>query len=62
MVTCDNRNCEHNQNKICQLKDISIVDVTCVSRRKKETGINYQSLMKNSEPTGRKRNGKWVSN
>jgi hypothetical protein len=62
MVTCDNIKCVHNEHNICNLKDISIIDVTCVSRRKQETEINYQSLMKSSEPTGCKRNGKWVRN
>ena len=62
MITCNNNCCEHNQNNICKLDNISIVDCSCVSRRKMQPDDNYGELMRASDPIGFKRGGKWVRN
>jgi hypothetical protein len=62
MTTCNNYQCEHNEAGMCKLKDRSIVDCVCVSRRKIEPEEDYKSLMRQSDPKGHRRRGKWVSN
>lgn len=63
MVYCNNDRCEHyNINGFCNLDDTYIDDDSCVSRRKKEQEENYKELMRQSDPRGHKRGGKWVSN
>lgn len=60
MIYCDNSKCAHNQDGICQLTDISMVDALCVSRKKREPDIDYVELMRQSEPIGYRRGNKWV--
>ena len=53
MVICNNRQCEHNGNKlkgVCDLDDTYIDNDSCVSRRKKQQEENYTELMKSSKP------------
>lgn len=60
MVYCDNDKCSHNRSGICSMTDIYLVDVLCVSRRKKEPEEDYTKLMRQAEPIGFRRGNKWV--
>lgn len=60
MVYCDNDKCDHNRSGICSMADIYLVDILCVSRRKKEPEEDYAELMRQAEPIGYRRGNKWV--
>jgi len=61
MTTCDNHRCEHNSAGICGLKDRSIVDCSCVSRRKKPKEEDYSKLMMAGRPNCHSSGGKYKS-
>ena len=64
LLHCNNKKCRYNDNQalLCGATDIHYVDRLCITFKRKPDEENYRALMRESEPVGYKRGGKWVSN
>ena len=63
LLHCNNTKCKYNDNQalLCGATDIHYVDRLCITFKRKREEC-YRELMRESEPVGHKRKGKWVGN
>lgn len=63
IATCSEVGCKnHNGDDGCKLKHITLsTDLFCLSYQRR-VEAEYKQLMRESEPKGYRRSGKWVSN